>query len=391
MPVTFLHTADWQLGKPFASVEDDDKRALIRQERIKAIERIGLIAEERNAAFILVAGDLFDSPTASKSTVSAACSNIGQLEIPVIVIPGNHDHGGPGCLWEQEFFLQEAKRLASNLKILLKAEPLELNDVVIFPCPLPRRHESSDPTSWLRDIDNAALKDFDDNPRIDLAHGSIQGFDSSGDEEDGIAGAPNLIDLDLLSADSFDYIALGDWHGTKEVGGNAWYSGTPEIDRFPKGWTNEPGNVLLVTADRGESLLVETIRSNRLGWHQFDFEFASDDDLDTLDRAVADLIGNRASSDLLRLSLRGSLGLEATTQLESLLDSYTARLLRLKLANQTLLAPTEEEIEALTRRSEDPLIAMVAGKLVELADGSDEEAAVARVALRELHAVCTKI
>ncbi|MDA0350354.1 MAG: metallophosphoesterase [Verrucomicrobia bacterium] len=90
MPITFLHTADWQLGKPFASVEDDDKRALIRQARIKAIQKIGQIAQERNASFILVAGDLFDSPTTSKSTVSAACSNLGQLKIPVIVIPWSH-------------------------------------------------------------------------------------------------------------------------------------------------------------------------------------------------------------------------------------------------------------------------------------------------------------
>ncbi|MCZ6673207.1 MAG: DNA repair exonuclease, partial [Verrucomicrobia bacterium] len=280
------------------------------------------------------------------------------------------------------------ERLAPNLRVLLESSPVELEDVVIFPCPLLRRHESSDPTTWLRDIDEAALKDFNDKPRVLLAHGSIQGFDSSGDDEGGAGGAPNLINLEHLPMDSFDYVALGDWHGTKQVGDKAWYSGTPEIDRFPKGGTNEPGNVLLVSIERGGSPLVEAIRSNNLGWHQLNFEFASDEDLDALDKAITDLIGNRASSDLLRLSLRGSLGLEATTGLESLLDSLNARLLRLKLDNQTLLAPTEEEIEALTQRSEDPLIARVATKLVELADGPEEDAVVARVALRELHAVC---
>ena len=37
---TFLHTADWQLGKPFAGVEDPDKRVLLQHERLNAGRRI---------------------------------------------------------------------------------------------------------------------------------------------------------------------------------------------------------------------------------------------------------------------------------------------------------------------------------------------------------------
>src|ERR1700722_10587335 len=94
----FIHTADWQPGKPFAGIEDPQKRALVQQERIEVIWRIGEVARKHQAQFVLIAGDLFDSSTASKATVSAACSAIGQLEIPVLAIPGNHDHGGPGGL-----------------------------------------------------------------------------------------------------------------------------------------------------------------------------------------------------------------------------------------------------------------------------------------------------
>ena len=46
--------------------------------------------------------------------------------------------------------------------------------------------------------------------------------------------------------------------------------------------------------------------------------------------------------------LTGSLGLEATTQLEQLIESLQARLLRLKLENRTVVAPTPEESAALT-------------------------------------------
>ena len=104
MPTTLLHTADWQIGKPFAGVEDEQKRALLLQERLNVLERIKEVARAQKAEFLLIAGDLFDSPSVTKYFVSAACSAIGQMGVPVLAIPGNHDHGGPGSIWEQEFF-----------------------------------------------------------------------------------------------------------------------------------------------------------------------------------------------------------------------------------------------------------------------------------------------
>jgi len=150
MKVNFIHTADWQVGKPFAGVDDPNKRAALQNERLAVIKRLAQIANESRAEFVLVAGDLFDSPHATKSTVAAACSAIGAIGIPVFAIPGNHDHGGAGSLWEQEFFQREREHLAPNLKILLKSEPVELENAVLFPCPLLRRQEVSDPTASLR-------------------------------------------------------------------------------------------------------------------------------------------------------------------------------------------------------------------------------------------------
>lgn len=65
---TFNHTADWQLGKPFAGVEGERKRSLLQQERINATDRIGHAAREHRAEFFLVAGDLFDSPRVTTAT-----------------------------------------------------------------------------------------------------------------------------------------------------------------------------------------------------------------------------------------------------------------------------------------------------------------------------------
>ncbi len=388
--MTFLHTADWQIGKPFAGIGDARKRSLVQQERIEAIKRVGGVAQTHGAAFVLVAGDLFDSPSADKATVSAACSALGQIGVPVLAIPGNHDHAGPGSVWEQAFFQRECEALAPNLRVLLETAPVELDAAVILPCPLLRRAVMADPTDWLRTTEAfAGLSP--DKPRIVLAHGSTQTFSGQwADDEEGGGSASNVLDLSRLPVAEIDYIALGDWHGTKQVDTKAWYAGTPELDRFPKGGEHDPGNVLVVEARRGAAPLVTRFATSRLRWSELTFDFAGDASLNTLQERLTGLLGARANEDLLRLSLTGSLGIEAANRLEERLESLGARLLRMKLANRTLIAPTEAELQALTARSGDPLIASVARKLVERAAGDSEEAQVARIALRELHAACTR-
>lgn len=385
MPTTFLHTADWQLGKPFARIADPAKRALVQQERLVVLDRIGEAARQARAEFILVAGDLFDSPGATKATVAAACSALGRMGLPVLAIPGNHDHGGPDSLWEQEFFRRECAALAPNFRILLQPEPVELETAVVYPCPLLRRADASDPTAWLRDPAVAAAFP-PDKPAVVLAHGSVQGFGSSGgeDEEEENPGS-NRMDLDRLPAGVYDYLALGDWHGTKSITPYAWYAGTPEPDRFPKGESNEPGHVLRVTASRGGVPEVETVPTARFNWHQLAWHFTDDSSLSGLQQIIHQWLGQRAGQDLLRLELSGSLGLAAGTELAKALESWEARLLRLKLSDHTVTAPTGVELAALTQRTGDPLIARVASHLAGLAAGESEEAGMARLALRELH------
>ena len=381
----FLHTADWQLGKPFASIEDSHKRVLVQQERIEVIKRIGVVAEEHQAEFILIAGDVFDSSRTDKSTVAAACSAIGQLNIPALLIPGNHDHGGPGSIWEQEFFKQEQTALAPNLKVLLQPEVVEMENALIFPCPLARRAETADTTTWLRDLDVYSAYD-NQKPRIILAHGSTQMFTSHAEREDDDLGSANHIDVEQLPESEYDYLALGDWHGTKKVAEKAWFSGTPELDRFPKGEDNDPGHVLVVEVQRGQIPTVEKVETGRLHWTEIVFDFADDTGPERLSEKFNEELGQRANEDLLRLELTGSLGIGASAELQKLLESLQARLLRLRLNDRTSIAPTEEEIQNLTSQTDDPLVARVAQQLLDDSVGAEEPAEIARIAIRELHA-----
>ena len=383
--VRFIHTADWQIGKVFAGVEDESKRTRLRDARIDAIARIGGAAVEHAAAFIVVAGDLFDSSTVPRATVSKALSAIGQLGRPVFVIPGNHDHGGAGGIWEQEYFQREHALLAPNLIVLTTAEPLLRDDAVLLPCPLLRRHEVDDPTAWIRNLDDR-WHAFGDRPRIVIAHGGVHGFvtETTTDEEEIVGGAVNRLDLARLPAAEIDYVALGDWHGTKEVDAKAWYSGTPEPDRFAKGGDYRAGQVLAVGVARQRAPDVRPVDTGRIGWHRVDHMFTDDTSLAVLTEDMTERIGTRVDEDLIQMTLVGSLSFAARNELEQHLETWRNRLIRLKLDDGTSDAPTDAEIDALTERLGDPLIAQVSSMLKVEAGGDGEPGEISRLALREL-------
>jgi len=387
MAIKFLHTADLQIGKPFASLEDASKRERLRQQRLATVQSLASMIEDEALDFVVVCGDLFDSATPDKTTVSALCSALGSLKVPVYAIPGNHDHGGPGCIWQQAFFLREQEQLAPNLKVLLEPEPLVTEDYVILPCPLQRRHVSGDPSAWLRSAPEGLP---DDRPRIVLAHGSTQGFSSKG-EEDSSEGI-NQIELGLLPEGAYDYIALGDWHGMKQVGQRAWFSGTPEQDRYGKGENNQPGHVLTVEIEsRGAMPSVQATKTSAIGWHTLlGVQVDGDAGLDELESTLQGAMGTRAGQDLVKLQVEGSLSLAGFARFESMMESLRARSLDLRLSAELEAEPSQEELDALTRR-DDPIISAVALELARESGAEDAEVAGnARSALRELHLLVAK-
>jgi hypothetical protein len=87
---------------------------------------------------------------------------------------------------------------------------------------------------------------------------------------------------------------------------------------------------------------------------------------------------------VLRLKLTGTVGLTGRVQVDQLIETYTARLLRLDVDDALALEPGDAEIEALTSRGQDPVIGAVAQRLVAARAAGGREAAVATQALREL-------
>ena len=389
--LSFLHSADWQIGKPYARVQDPDKRARLRQVRLEAIARIGAQIGPTTASLLLVAGDLFDSPTPSSSDVSAVCQAIGKLELPVLVIPGNHDHGAPGSVWHTPFFQAEQRRRAPNLQVLLERQPLELEQAIVLPCPLLRRTDSHDPTAWVRQLDWSTLPA--DKPRLLLAHGSVQGFGAADldthldADEENPASASNRLQLDGPLLEQLDYVALGDWHGLKQVNARSWYCGTPEPDRFPRSDDYQGGQVLAVTAQRGQLPVVQPRPTASLRWLQLRAELQTSADVERLERQLEQVLGDEPGQQLLLLEEQGSLSLEGHRHYDALLERWEAQLLRLKRRGRCGTSPDTQELADLCGRADDPLIARVASDLQqELSTSSDpEDSAVLQLALAELH------
>lgn len=383
MPTRFLHTADWQLGKPYGTMEDAEKREPAKVARLDVLDRIGELVKSEGARFVLVAGDLFDSLHPSKTTVSAAFNKIGKWKVPVYAIPGNHDFGGQGGAWDQPYLRKEMEQQAPNFHIILKREPLVLDDIVLLPCPLLSRTDHADPSLWIQQVD-FSRPEFQGKPRIVLAHGTVQGFSSSSDEDGGVSVTSNHIRHENLPLGEIDYVALGDWHGMRECAPKVWYSGTPEVDRFPKGQDNKPGYTLSVDVGRGQAPSIRHIATTSLQWHVRDFSVNSDEDVQMIEAQLGALLEKRVNEDLLQLTVNGKLGIEANQRLEELIETIRGRIIRVKRYGEVQIVPSEAEMVRLTESAENPLTADVARILRAKTALPGDEGRIAQLALREL-------
>ncbi len=300
--VRFVHAADFQIGKPF-NWATGRAQTKLQEAREEAISRVGEVAAEQEADFILIAGDFFDDNTVSDDVVARTCKRLSDIEVPVYILPGNHDFSGsPSSVYHRDLFRSQKPE---HVHVLTEKEPVIAGssgeEAVILPAPVERRNERGDPTAHI---------DSEFGPeepiRIGLAHGGVEDF--------GAGEATSRIDPGRAEEAGLDYLALGDWHGTKKVGERTWYSGTPEPDSFKQ---NDPGNVLLAQIQEpGASADVEKVSTGTYNWFRKEATLQGPEDLKALERWFESIEDPLRA--LVRLELSGGLGLEAMSNLEAL-------------------------------------------------------------------------
>lgn len=371
MTFTFLHTADWQIGKPFGSFPDE-KAALLREARRSVIGRIANVARTNGAGHVLVAGDIFDSRDIPDRDLMQSLERMRREEtITWHLLPGNHDAVHDGGIWER------VSRIGypENVKAHLEPLPVTLApDVALLPAPLRGRTAISDPTAWMDSAVTPAAR-----YRIGLGHGSIQGFGGEGGEA-AVPIAPRRAEMAGLS-----YLALGDWHGVLKISDRVWYSGTPEPDRFPD---NEPGFALVVRLDEPGGLpKVERHATAHYTWVKRGVDVTEPANLD---QVLSQLSATpNPEHVLVSLAVSGTPSLAAWGKCEAQLAGLEQKLFHLLVDSATVMAlPEVIELEEFGTGD----LRQAAGLLSGMArESSDDQAAAASLALRKLYGMVRQI
>lgn len=356
----FLHTADWQMGRQYPRFVAEDAAAL-SDARFKTVERLAQLATEEKVDAILVAGDVFDAQNLSDRTIHRTFNAFAAFAGPWILIPGNHDAALAESIWTQAARLHA---IPKNAHVLLKSGVTEFAGLgfAILAAPLTQRQTHEDSTAWF---------DTAETPsgllRIGLAHGSVEGELPEASE------SPNPIAADRAESARLDYLALGDWHGTKCINARTWYSGTPEQERFKD---NGAGQVLIVDIDRpGAELKVAPRPVGRHRWIKLNQHLAVASDLEQAMQALSAL----PVQSVVDITLEGQLDLAGFEHLQQALSAATGRQRSLMAHFEGLrVTPTEDDLASLQA---DGYVGDVIADLRERQQVDGEQAGTARDAL----------
>ncbi|TMI82836.1 MAG: DNA repair exonuclease, partial [Bacillati bacterium ANGP1] len=232
MSLRLLHTSDVHLGATFKVLGERGREQ--RRQLEATFARVVTLAIEERVSVLLIAGDLFDSAAAARSEIGCAVQELRRLReagIAVCAIAGNHDPLGEGseAVWRD---LAAASVTVFGPQPGTKVFP-DLDLTVVGRS----RHGQLSAESPLAGLSAARQTRF----LVGLAHGSVQRPD--------LPAQFGLIANEEIARSGVDYLALGDWHSTRNVssgGVTAWYSGAPEMIGLDE---PDSGNVCLVTLE----------------------------------------------------------------------------------------------------------------------------------------------
>jgi DNA repair exonuclease SbcCD nuclease subunit len=325
----FIHTADWQIGKPF--LRFSAKAEALRAARLDAVERLGRLAVSEGVADILVAGDVFDAETPTNVTLRGPLQRMqGFAGVTWHLLPGNHDPHRPGGVWERLIALG----LPSNVRPHLSPEPVALAaGCFLLPAPLTTKSETRDLTAGMggRATPAGAI-------RIGLAHGAITQFGASEGE------AKNPVDPARAERAGLDYLALGDWHRTQAINPRTWYAGTPEPDRHN---SQAIGTALLVTIAQAGAL--PDVVPCPVGTYHWRSDTIA---LGEIDRLAAHEATLRAAAEplsklVVELAITGAVSIAARRSLDEWIERLQASVFHLDAGLDLRILPDRADLESI--------------------------------------------
>jgi exonuclease SbcD len=179
MSIRIIHTADNHIGLSFQQYPEIQPKLL--QERFSALERIVAHGNQKQAHFLVIAGDLFDKPGVSVADIRKTVSILKQFSgKAVLVLAGNHDFfdGPENKLWKE---FAAAARDSDGIHLLLKPDvhrfDCEGEQINFYACPCPSKLSAEPVNGWVSSTDKAAGE-----WHIGIAHGNVEGIGLDADQ-----------------------------------------------------------------------------------------------------------------------------------------------------------------------------------------------------------------
>jgi len=240
----FVHIGDSHLGlSQFNRLADDGVNLRERLVYTHFLDGIDAIIRLRPDA-VVHAGDLFHSvrpKTLAYTTALEALSRLGDAGIPLIIIAGNHDMK-KSRYTTSPFEVLEYHSAPIHAGYRYRYEPVEVGDTRFHLIPnllMPSQYrEEFDRIELLRNGRNVLVTHGLASTLRDHRLGTVMEHE---------------IDTTMLSP-AFDYIALGHFHGQKQVADNAWYCGSQEYISYAEIKDNKGGLIVDLDAHTVESL-----------------------------------------------------------------------------------------------------------------------------------------
>ena len=297
------------LGMTFKSLGDKSK--LHRSDCEDCFSKIIDLCIHEKVDALLIAGDFFDVPNPSKSTIKFVIKEFTRLEkedIPIFISTGNHDAYKNGSVWLENKFPKNVIIFDDH-----KIAPKRIKEITIYGLAY-------------TDDTHRPLKGFtaekEDAFKIGLIHGST--ININWDEQPEAGYRP--ISTDDIENSGLDYIALGHFHGYMNLNTKipCCYSGSPEGLSY-----KDEGDmfVLLVTYDNGKVNITKK-RTNKRIFKTIELDCTNYDNDTEIRKVISKTTGE---NNILRILLNGCPSLDFNFDINSLMKEFESKYFCLKI------------------------------------------------------------
>jgi len=189
------------------------------------LETLARAADQEACDVLIIAGDLFDSNQVADGVVSAALAVLAEAHVDCVIVPGNHDSLAPNSVYRRDAFAGAGPRV----RVVTAPEGQQIgwpgSALRVWARAMVEHEPGFRPLAGAPPADPGQWS-------IVAGHGHYMEREPGAGEQ--IRSSP-IYEADLAGLEA-DYVALGHWDVTQQVGKShaaAWYSGAPVLGGSP--------------------------------------------------------------------------------------------------------------------------------------------------------------